>query len=119
MNIYLLKTVSSIIKQVIVVVDGGSSTAATLSSVELLFLKDYEENNDGWVMGPKLPKSQFGTTVNAFQNTIIWTGGVGGPHPLYQLISPHGPWTEMSKTLRQQRSFHVSFLVPDDIVNCN
>ena len=107
MNIYLLKTVSSIIKQVIVVVDGGSSTAATLSSVELLFLKDYEENNDGWVMGPKLPKSQFGTTVNAFQNTIIWTGGVGGPHPLYQLTSPHGPWTEMSKTLRQQRSFHV------------
>ena len=62
-----------------------------------------------------------------YKNSVILIGGHGdddvedlldGYH-LYQLSSPNGTWTEMKQTLKNERDNHVSFLVPDEIVNCN
>ena len=104
-----------------VVVAGGDYTEHEfnfLSSVELLFLNDFEPS---WFMGPSLPKAVgFGTMVE-FQNTVIFVGGKGDAdgRNLYQLSSPDGTWTEMKQTLRYPRIAHTSFLVPDDLVNCH
>jgi hypothetical protein len=89
-----------------------------LKSVELLFLKT---SNTGWVMGPSLPSTASGSTMNSFQNRVILIGGTGqvdGTH-LYQLSSPNGTWTTMQQMLKARRSHHVSFLVPDELVCCH
>ena len=63
-------------------------------------------------------------TMIAYNNSVILVGvdgpseGVDANH-LFQLTSPSGPWVEMRQTLKHERSRHVSFLVPDKIVNCH
>jgi len=63
-------------------------------------------------------------TMIEYNNSVILVGvdgpseGVDSNH-LYQLSSPTGQWVEMKQTLKQERSRHVSFLVPDNIVNCH
>jgi hypothetical protein len=72
-------------------------------------------------MGPVLPLTVTGASMNTFQNGVILIGGEGqvdGTH-LYQLSSPNGTWKKMGKLLNAQRSQHVSFLVPDELVCCH
>ena len=104
-----------------VVVAGGDYTEHEfnfLSSVELLSLNDFEPS---WVMGPSLPKAVgFGTMVE-FQNSVIIVSGngEGDERSMYQLSSPTGPWVEMKQKLKEARGDNVSFLVPDELVNCH
>ena len=94
----------------IVVVTAGLGT----SSVELLNLNEYESFDKGWVNGPEAPFDRGGSTMNELENSVVLVGG----HNLYQLSSPSGPWVEMNQTLKDERWGHVSFLVPDELVNC-
>jgi len=101
-----------------VVVAAGGAGGPVLKSVELLFLEDI---NSGWVAGPDLPKEASSATMVEFQDGVILVGGSGnvGGQNLYQLTSPTGTWTEMKQALKVERSLHVSFLVPDELVNCH
>jgi hypothetical protein len=89
-----------------------------MSTVELLFLNEFEESSAGWVMGPSLPTVIWSSTMNEFQNGVILIGG-DDQYDLYQLTSPTGTWTKMKQTLKEARYGHVSFLVPDELVNCH
>jgi len=105
----------------VIVVAGGYNSAQYVSSTELLFLNEYETSQQGWVMGPNLPSAAEFPTMTEYNNSVILVGGaygVDGQH-LHQLSSPTGPWVEMKQTLKEKRSRHVSFLVPDEIVNCH
>jgi len=107
----------------VVVVSGGfdKQQGSQLNSVELLFMNDYEKYNSGWKVGPNIPVKVDGPAMIEFQNGVIMIGGRGegdGRH-LYQLSSPYGKWTEMKQTLKEPRSHFVSFLVPDNLVNCH
>jgi hypothetical protein len=84
----------------------------------LLFINEFEESSAGWVMGPSLPKAIIESTMNEFQNGVILIGGYY-QFDLYQLTSPNGTWTKMRQTLKEARYAHVSFLVPDELVNCH
>jgi len=104
----------------VIVVAGGSNDLHYMSSTELLFLSEFETSQQGWVRGPNLPNTANIPTMVEYKNSVILVGGeigVDGQH-LYQLSSPAGPWVEMKQTLKEKRSRHVSFLVPDEIVNC-
>jgi hypothetical protein len=105
----------------VIVVAGGYDGSQFLSSTELLFLNEFETSQQGWVMGPNLPNAARLSTLTEYKNSVILVGGEGGVdgQHLYQLSSPAGPWLEMKQTLREKRSMHVSFLVPDEIVNCH
>jgi len=110
-------------EKVVVVAGGKDKNNNKLSSVQLLFLNAYETSQYGWVQGPSLPKTISAATMTEFQDGVILVGGqskpiVDGRH-LYQLSSPDGPWTEMKQTLKESRRRAVSFLIPDEIVNCN
>ena len=56
-----------------------------------------------------------------FQNSVILVGGDGGVdgQHLFQLSSTSGPWVQMKQTLKEPRSKHVSFLIPDALANCH
>jgi hypothetical protein len=99
--------------EAIAVAAGGPS-----DTVELLFLG---RGDSPWVMGPSLPYAAGLSTMIEFQNSVILVGGGGGGdgQHLYQLSSPNGTWVEMKQTLKEPREGHVSFLVPDEIVNCH
>jgi hypothetical protein len=101
-----------------VVVAAGGAGGGVLKSVELLFLEDI---NSGWVAGPELPKEVSSATMVEFQDGVILVGGSGnvGGQNLYQLASPTGAWTMMNQTMKEERSLHVAFLVPDELVNCH
>jgi hypothetical protein len=105
-------------EQVVVVAGGYSAFSSYLDSVELLFLDNLDA---GWVEGPILPGSALQATMVEFQGGVILIGGYGDVDSLhlYQLSSPTGKWTEMKQTLKEARSYHVSFLVPDELVNCH
>jgi hypothetical protein len=81
-------------------------------------LNEIEASGAGWVMGPSLPKAIWASTMNEFKNGVILMGGYDQFY-LYQLTSPNGTWTKMKQTLRGIRGRHVSFLVPDELVNCH
>jgi hypothetical protein len=34
-------------------------------------------------------------------------------------LTTDGPWVKMKQTLKESRGYHVSFLVPDELVNCH
>ena len=109
-------------EKVVVVVGGKDNTSTALSSVELLFVNDYETSKQGWTVGPNLPKTIYAATMTEFQDGVILVGGTGPDfdgHHLFQLSSPTGPWTEMIQTLKEGRQHAVSFLIPDAIVNCH
>ena len=106
----------------IVVAAGGFDNPRVLSSVELLYLDRNESSSKSeWQKGPELPKAVKESTMIEYDNSVILIGGKGevdGFH-LYQLFSPNGSWLEMKQTLKTNRSLHVAFLVPDELVNCH
>ena len=103
----------------VVVVAGGEGPND--KSVELLFLNDFEKYNSGWKVGPNLPLGGDGQAMAEFKNGVIIIGGrsAGDSRRIFQLTSPFGNWTEMKQTLKEPRSHFVSFLVPDELVNCH
>jgi len=108
----------------IVVIVGGETEVADeslfLDSVELLYLDEYGIPNEEWIPGPELPKKSSEATMVELENSVILVGGgVDQQRNLYELSSPEGPWTKMRQSLKTERSYHVAFLVPDEIVTCH
>ena len=111
---------SGIFEKVVVVSGGFDRQANRLNSVELLFINDFEQYNSGWKVGPSIPVKVDGPAMIELKNGVIMIGGrgEGEGRRLFKLTSPYGKWTEMKQTLKEPRSHFVSFLVPDELVNC-
>ena len=105
-----------------IIVAAGGYYIDSIASTELLRLNDEGKIiGSGWTTGPVLPLSSYYSTIVEFNNTVILVGGdhgVDGRH-MYQLSDPEGRWVEMKQILKQSRNRHLSFLVPDEIVNCH
>jgi len=103
----------------LVLVAGGGNNGH-LQSVEFLFLNDDDIDEGDWVYGPSLPDTTFAPTLIEYYNSVILIGGSrkdaeDGDFSLYQLLAPNKSWVKMEKTLKMKRSWHISFLVPDDL----
>ena len=99
----------------------SKGTVGLLTSVELLFLNDFESHNYGWTPGPELSTGIRSSTLVEYQNGLILVGGknTGADNHFYQLSSPRGPWITMEQTLIQERYLQTAFLIPDKIANCH
>ena len=106
----------------VVVVAGGDNQDQHHNTTELLFWNNLDQ---GWVMGPSLPYGIAGSSMVEYQDGVILIGGDdvlqfdAKSNLLFQLSSPFGTWFQMRQTLKVPRSYHVSFLVPDELVVCN
>ena len=107
----------------IIVAAGGFYDNSHLESVELLYLNSDDSVRGEWVKGPELPKPVTGSTMIEYNNSVILIGGGSFAdddfRQMYQLSSPNGPWIKTRQTLKKERAAHVSFLVPDELVNCH
>ena len=93
-----------------------------MSFVELLKIDDIDKIKGECSVGPEIPKELSGATLNAYNNSLILVGGFDGKHnqdQMYQLSYPYGPWVLFRQTLKMAKASHVSFLVPEDIVDCH
>ncbi len=57
-----------------------------------------------------------------YNNSVVIIGGGSGEDGrshLFQLSSPYGPWIKKNQTLKFEKSRPLSFLVPDELVNCH
>jgi hypothetical protein len=101
---------------------GGMSRNGPLKSVELLFLNDDDTNSGGWQRGPELPRVISRSAMVEYNNSVILIGGWGyyssDGRRMYSLSSPNETWIGMQQDLKKKRYDHVSFLVPDELVNC-
>ena len=101
-----------------VVVVAGGDNGQYMSSVELLYINNLSR---GWQYGPQLPYSVANSVLVEYKDTVVLVGGDGtgvdGKH-LYQLSSPDGPWNEMEQTLPIKKHYHIAFLIPDDLTDC-
>ena len=106
-----------------VIVAGGINEFDSFpTTTELLFLDDnfiYPEG--GWESGPELLRSSYAPIMVEFQGSVILVGGTRGEdgRHLYQLDSPQGQWKKLNQTLKERRSQHVSFLIPDELTDCS
>jgi hypothetical protein len=108
------------LEKMIVVAGGVDNNGTFLSSVELLNLGQSDWSASGWRTGPELIFESYKSTMVEFQGSVIIVGNDNqskGLH-LYQLSSPNEPWAMMKQTLKTEQFGLVSFLVPDEIVNC-
>ena len=107
----------------ILVVAGGSVHQFTaISTVELLNLDAYEAGtSEGWVGGPRLPKAVEESTTYEDEDGVVIVGGYNGldGYSFHKLTPASESWEKLLVTLKHSRTFHVSMLVPDDIVNCH
>ena len=107
----------------ILVVAGGSIHQFTaISTVDLLYLDSYEAGvADGWVSGPNLPDRVEESTMYADDEGVVIVGGYNGldGFSLHKLTPTLGSWEKLPVTLNHSRTFHVSILVPDEIVTCH
>jgi len=111
---------SGLTEKVVIIAGGGTIGSGSLSSTELLFLDHNDDSSSGWKIGPNLPKTATLSNMVEYQNTVILVGGflgVDGFH-MYQLSSPSGTWTVMKQVLKNRGYYHVSFLIPDELVTC-
>ena len=102
----------------ILVAAGGNG----VTSVELLNLDQYEASTSaGWVFGPSLPVDTYISTMTQVEDGVILVGGgrPGGLQSLYKLTPGADNWQLLETSLKEPRSAHVSFLVPDELVNCH
>jgi hypothetical protein len=113
-------------EKVVIAASGNEANGRWLSSVELLFLGNYENNKAGWSIGPPLPVSASYTSMVEYKNGVILVRGLyqGTPYSvtnqnLYQLQSPFGQWTTMKQTQKDYFEGDWAFLIPDDLVNCH
>ena len=100
-----------------VVVVAGGHNEFDLSSTELLYINDI---SSGWQPGPELPLAVEGSVMVEYKDRVILVGGRGGVdgRHLYQLSSRDGPWIEMEQTLPNRKYFHIAFLIPDELTDC-
>jgi hypothetical protein len=58
-----------------------------------------------------------------FENTLLFVGGceTDDGKTIFQLKSPQKDetWLQLNQTMTDQRTYHVAFLVPDEITNCS
>ena len=103
--------------EAIVVVAGGFNGKDYLSSTELLYINDISK---GWQPGPELPLTVHGSVMVEYNDSLVLIGGFGevdGRH-FYQLTSQDGPWIEMEQTLPIGKYYHLAFLIPDELTDC-
>ena len=101
----------------VVVVAGGGNSLDYLSSVEVLYISNITA---GWQPGPELPLTVAASVMGEHKTSVMLVGGeigVDGRH-LYQLSSRDGPWIEMEQTLPVRKTYHVAFLIPDGLTDC-
>ena len=106
----------------ILVAAGGYSTSSD-DSVELLNLDQYEaQMATGWVPGPTLPVASYLSAMIQVEDGVVLVGGessLGSSQSLYKLTSTGTHWEPLEVSLKEPRSRHVSFLLPDDLVHCH
>jgi hypothetical protein len=104
-----------------IIVAGGTGGFSYLSSIEIL-----DEGSNEWQTGPELPFGIDESQMVEEQNGgVVLIGGksqsVGILNTLYQL--PHGGqgavWTKMEQKMKNEKYYHTSFLVPDNIADCS
>ena len=106
----------------ILVVAGGSKHQFTaLSAVDLLYLDSYNAGTStGWEFGPELPSRVLQAAMFEYEDGVILVGGSTGlaGQSLYKLIPSTSDWEKLPQKLNFARRAHVSFLIPDELVNC-
>ena len=101
------------------IIAAGGYNGTLMSSVEIL-----DDVNGNWRYGPPLPVPLYGgTLVEDPAGGVIFIGGqndAGTHDTLYRLshAGPNSSWMKLPQKLQSPRGLHVSFLVPDEIVNC-
>ena len=84
-------------------------------------MNDDDTNEGDWVFGPSLPGTALASTLVEYDSSVVLIGGSSeddednSGHNLYQLVAPNKSWKKMNQTMKMKRSWHVSFLVPDDL----
>jgi len=103
----------------IIVVGGSNGTYMT--SVEIL-----DDGADVWRNGPDLPFGIYhASLVEDPTGGVILVGGESENDPYLQTLfrlshaGDDAEWVEMPQKLKDGRSRHTSFLVPDDITSCS
>ena len=105
----------------ILVVAGGSPYPRPISSVELLYLDSYNAGTStGWEFGPELPSRVLQAAMFEYEDGVILVGGSTGlaGQSLYKLTPSTSDWEKLPQKLNFARRAHVSFLIPDELVNC-
>jgi len=113
-----------------IVVAGGSTGSNYAATVELLKISPDGVIATEWVAGPALPQHVLFGSMVEYNGSVILIGGGGEDltnatlpisfdgDQLFQLKSPEGPWVELGQKLKEKRSQHTSFLIPDELAKC-
>jgi hypothetical protein len=106
--------------EIVVVVAGGYITGIDdiTASVELLFLREYDLFQNGWVEGPVLPYVNAGSSLIKYESGLIIVGGWIHRH-IYQLSTPKRPWVKMTQLLKEPADYLAAFFIPDDVIMCH
>ena len=105
----------------ILVVAGGSPYPRPISSVELLYLDSYNAGTStGWEFGPELPSRVLQAAMFEYEDGVILVGGDSdlAGLSLYKLTPSSSDWEILPQKLSFPRRSHISFLIPDEFVNC-
>ena len=101
-----------------VIVAGGYDGSSSMSSVEILDVGASE-----WRTGPNLPIDLYGASmVEDPSGGVVLIGGykeTSWLDTLYQLSHANSEWVLMPQKLKNGRYYATTFLVPDEITNCN
>ena len=117
------------------VVVAGGDNGTTLDSIEYLDLQQPTEWKTGknckpllaiahfdYFSGPKLPQAIEGLTIVEQRNQVVAMSGRSDSYQniMYRLgcVTSGCAWEELPKRLQVARRYHLSFVVPDNFVNC-
>ena len=104
----------------IVVVAGNAFNDA---SVEFLYLDQFNQYSNGWVMGPVLPAPNSNQRIFQYHNSImLMTFSSAGLIPgmnanITALDSPTGTW-KLKAPARVGVYYAASLMIPDQLVHC-
>jgi hypothetical protein len=103
-----------------IIVTGGLY-GAPLSATEVL-----DQSNGEWRQGPALPFGIYGAQqVEDADGGVVLVGGYAEGMPYLDTLFrlPHagqdGKWEELPQKLKIGRGYHTTFMVPDNMANCN
>jgi hypothetical protein len=100
-----------------IIVVSGPQVGDRKEFVDLLYLNVDGSVRGEWVEGPKLPQDVEINIIIEYNNSLV---AIDNGYQLYQLSSPNGPWIKMRHSLNKSTMYTLmSFLVPDEIVNCH
>ncbi len=117
-----------ITNETIVIVTGGWTGSATLSSTELLTIKDIDDGTDFWMVGPDFPFpiQRAAGLVSSDGYSFILVGGGGywfdnfysGAIHKIQCMLGSCDWTLMEQELEIARAYLFAALIPKSLVVC-